>query len=410
MTTAVAAPAGTNLAKFQAIFGRDGFLAEHNVERHEEIELLGLSTVSGVDTLFLGDPGVGKTWVIELLVNLALSDMSLFTHLLAKDMSADELLGPRDIMAMKAGKIDRLMDGYAPTSNYCYWDEVFKASPPLLNPMLDLLANRVLKVGGRVVDCGQLISIFMSSNELPEREDLLAFRDRIGITKFVHPVKTPEGRRAVTDIQLTFQSDGIDTSGLDPLALGDIMAIRDEVRQVDVGDAIRQMMVDAQQKWFEAGHPPSQRRIGQMWKIIKARAWSNGRTEVVADDFMPCQHMAWNHPDDAESARNIILEFASVFTRKAARLREAMEPVVASMEELKASLNAATEDSEKDDLLRDGFRFMRQLRKMRGEAGQQIKEGQDQGQDVSEIEAVLSDINRSYDWAQKALAGMEDED
>src|SRR5947209_212178 len=157
------------LYKYADIFGPDGFLNKHNVERREEIELLGLSTIGGVDLLFLGDPGVGKTWVSELLVNECLVDMSLFTHLLAKDMSADELLGPRDIMAMKSGKIARLMDGYAPTANFCYWDEVFKASPPLLNPMLDLLANRLLKVGGQVVDCSHLITILMSSNDLPDR-------------------------------------------------------------------------------------------------------------------------------------------------------------------------------------------------------------------------------------------------
>ncbi len=321
------------------MFRLSGFLRRYNIERNEEIELLGLSTISGVDTLFLGDPGVGKTWAIELLVEHCLTDMELFSILLAKDMSADEVLGPRDIMAMKQGRISRLMDGYMPLANYAYLDEVFKASPPLLNPLLDIMANRVLKVGGQVHELRQLITILMSSNELPDREDLQAFRDRIGITKFVHPVRSPDGRRAVTDIQLEYQAsaDQVDTTGLNPLSLDDIHAIRAEVRQIEVGDAIRQIMVDMQQKWTEAGHPPSQRRVGQMWKIVKARAWANGRNEVVADDFLPVQHMAWNHPDDAGSAREIVLEFASVFTRKAQRLREALEPVLAELESLRIS-------------------------------------------------------------------------
>jgi MoxR-like ATPase len=398
----------TLLDKYGSIFGPDGFLEANNVERKEAIELLGLAFVSGVDTLFLGDPGVGKTWLIELLVDHCITNAQLFNHLLAKDMSADEVLGPRDIMAMKAGKIARLTAGYAPSANFAYLDEVFKASPPLLNPLLDLLANRVVKVGGQVMDCSQLITILMSSNELPDREDLLAFRDRIGVTYNVQPVRTPDGRRAVTDIQLDFQANGLDTSTVQPLTLDEVQAIRAEVKLVKVNDVIRQVMVDAQQKWTEAGHPPSQRRIGQMWKIVKARAWANGRSEVVTDDFLPCQHMAWNHPDDAASAREIILEFASVYTRKAQRLREAMEPVQADMEALRTKLEAATDESEKDDLMSDGFKFMRQLRKLRGDTRTQIKDGEKQGQDTTLLNEVHSDINRLYEWAEKALAGDEE--
>jgi MoxR-like ATPase len=398
----------TLLDKYGSIFGPDGFLEANNVERKEAIELLGLAFVSGVDTLFLGDPGVGKTWLIELLVDHCITNAQLFNHLLAKDMSADEVLGPRDIMAMKAGKIARLTAGYAPSANFAYLDEVFKASPPLLNPLLDLLANRVVKVGGQVMDCSQLITILMSSNELPDREDLLAFRDRIGVTYNVQPVRTPDGRRAVTDIQLDFQANGLDTSTVQPLTLDEVQAIRAEVKLVKVNDVIRQVMVDAQQKWTEAGHPPSQRRIGQMWKIVKARAWANGRSEVVTDDFLPCQHMAWNHPDDAASAREIILEFASVYTRKAQRLREAMEPVQADMEALRTKLEAATDESEKDDLMSDGFKFMRQLRKLRVDTRTQIKDGEKQGQDTTLLNEVHSDINRLYEWAEKALAGEEE--
>lgn len=407
MVTAIGVT-GTLLDRYNRIFGADGFLRSQNVERNEETELLGYATIAGVDPLFLGDPGTGKTWLIELLVNYCLSDMSLFTHLFAKDQSADEVLGPRDVVAMKSGKIARLMDGYAPEANYCYWDEVFKASPPMLNPMLDLLANRVLKVGGNVVDCGQLITIMMSSNELPDREDLLAFRDRIGITKFVRPVRTPEGLRAVTDIQLAFQSDGLDTSGVVPLTLDDIKAIRAEVQQVQVSDAIRDVMTQAELKWSEAGHPVSQRRKGQMWKVIKTRAWANGRMEAVVDDFLPVQHMAWNHPDDAASAREIVLEFASVFTRKAARLREAMEPVVAELEKLRAQAEKADTGDEYDQLMNSGFGFIRQLKRLAREADDQIAEGKQQGQDTTEVQSVLADIRKAHEWAEDALTGIEE--
>jgi MoxR-like ATPase len=395
----------TLVQRYQTIFGADGFLDRHNIDRREEIELLGLATISGVDMLLLGDPGVGKTWMIELLVNECLTESALFSHLLAKDQSADEVLGPRDIMAMKEGKIARLTAGYLPEANYAYLDEVFKASPPMLNPLLDLLANRILKTGGVVQDCKQLLAILMSSNELPDREDLAAFRNRIGITKIVKEVRSPEDRRAVTDIQLDFQSEGIDTTGLEPLSLEEIYAIREEVRTVKVPDAIRDTMVNAQAKWLEASHPPSQRRIGQMWKVIKARAWSNERTTVASDDLLPCQHMAWDRPDDIDSARNVILEFASRFTRKATELREAFEPINLEMEELKSNLEGAGTEEEKDELMDSGWKLMRNLRKLRKNSATAIADGKKQGQDVTMLEGVAAQIATALEWAETALTG-----
>lgn len=384
------------------------FLQANNVERNEDIELMILSILAKVDGLFLGEPGTGKTYMIELLVNQCLVDMKLFTHLFAKDQSADEVLGPRDVMAMKQGLIARLSDGYLPNANVGYADEIFKASPPMLNPLLDLYANRVLKTGGKVRDCSQLLAIIASSNELPEREDLMAFRDRIGFTKFVAAVRTPEGRRAVTDLQLDQQSNGIDTTGLSPLTLGEVQAACDQVRQVLVPDAIREMMTTAEQKWAENGHAPSKRRVGQMWRMVKAHAYLNGRTTVVADDLIVCQHMAWNHPDHAASAREVIMEFASVFTRHANRLREAMEPIVHDMEELKTQLNNAQDEEEKDKILTPAYKLMRQLRGLRKEAGEQIKTGKESGQDTSMLETVLTEVERSYTWAEKALTGTEE--
>ena len=394
--------------RYQDIFGSEGFLNKYNVERVEEIDLLGLATISGIDLLFLGDPGVGKTWAIELLVNHGLTGMNLFNHLLAKDQSAAELLGPKDVMAMTQGVEARMTKGYLPEANYAYLDEVFKASPPMLNPLLDIGANRKLKVGGKVIDCSQLLSIFMSSNELPDREDLAAFRDRIAITKFVQPVRTPEGRRAVTDIQLAYDENNrqVDTTGLNPLSLDDIYAIRAEVAQVQMPDAIRNLMSDIEQACLEAGHPISQRRKRDILRVVKARAWTQGRGSVVADDFLPAQHMDWNLPDHAASGRQIILDRASVFMRKASRLKEAMEPVAAALEELRVKLQATTSESDRDDLIDNGggFRFLRQLKRLSREGQDQIAEGQAQGQDTAMIAEVVAEIDRAHEWAENMLA------
>jgi MoxR-like ATPase len=158
-----------------------GLLATYNVEREEEIEILGDCLISGNDPLFLGPPGVGKTHILELLM-MCVKGTGLeefFDILLAKDMSSDDVLGVRSLPAMKAGRVERIMDGMLPRARFATLDEIFKASPPLQNSLLDILARRKLKIGGVVYNCAQLLLILMASNEYPSREDLGAFKDRI---------------------------------------------------------------------------------------------------------------------------------------------------------------------------------------------------------------------------------------
>lgn len=77
--------------------------------------------------------------------------------------------------------------------------------------------------------------------------------------------------------------------------------------------------------------------------MVKAQVCRNSRAEVIANDFLPCQHMTRNHPDDADSARPVVSAFVSVFTRKAQLATEAMEPVAHQMEELRTKPEDASE-------------------------------------------------------------------
>jgi MoxR-like ATPase len=404
----------TNLvSRHDEIFNRkDGFLARYNVEREEQIELLGISLVSGLDPLFLGDPGTGKTWMIELLLKLldGASDEDFFNTLVFKETPADDLLGMRSLPGMKAGRIERLMDGYLPTAVVAYLDEIFKASPTLVNSMLDLFANRTLKVGKTIHDCSQLLCIFASSNELPDREDMLPFRDRFGVTNFVPPVRTPEGRKAVMRIQDEFQSGGgaIDLSGAPKLTLDEVAEIRAEVMGIHMPDPVKEILATCMERWEGKGFLPSMRRQGQMIRGLKARAWTQNRDHVTTDDLILLQHMAWNHPDNAGDAREVVLEFANVFARKGASMREALEPITAELDRIKGEIqNAGGEPSE--DHMTAAFTVMRNLRRMKRDAKQEIENGKTAGHDTADLERVLDDVNRAFQWVETTITGADED-
>ena len=407
-TNVVPIPATSDL--LERYNGIREFLRTYNIERDEEVDLLLMSMISGVDLLFLGDPGVGKTWAIELLTEHCITGASLFTHLCAKDQSAGEILGERDPMALKQGQVARIIAGMLPTANFAYLDEIFKSSPPMLNPLLDVYAKRQLKVGGKTIDCSQLISIFSSSNELPEREDLQAFRDRIAITKFVQPVRSPEGRRAVSLIQLGVDSTGIDTTNLKPLTLDEIHAIKRQVTQVQVTDAVLDTMGEIEQQCFEAKHPISQRRKGAIWRMVKAHAWARGGDFVRPDDFMVAAHMLWNHASDVESANNIVLKYANRFMQRAKALKEELEPVMSEMDKLKLEIDAAQSREDKLKVQQTGYHFVSDLEGLKDKARDYIKEGEYEGQDVRDLKEALAEIRRATKWTQGVLFGTDNDD
>ncbi len=400
------------VSRYGEIFNRDdGFLSRYNIERGDEIELLGLSLISGIDPLFLGDPGTGKTWMIELLLLLleGASDDDLFSTLVFKETPADDLLGPRSLPAMKAGKIERMMDGFLPRAKLAYLDEIFKASPTLVNSLLDIMANRKLKVGADIHDISQLLCIFASSNELPDREDMLPFRDRFGLTKFVAPVRTPEGRKAVMGIQDSFQASAksIDLTDAPALTLDEVQTIRSEVRSIEIPDAVFETLNKAQERWEQAGFPPSQRRVGQMLLAMKARAWTRGDGSANTDDIIVTQHQAWSHPDHAKPAHDIVLEFANVFARKAARMQTALEPVLATLGEVRKQVGDSPGEPT-DEQMETAFTVMKDLRRIRKEARNEIENGKRQGHDTADLENVLSEVSRAHDWVTKTFSG-EDE-
>jgi MoxR-like ATPase len=400
--------------KFQDIFGKDGFLRAYNIERDEQIDSVGLSLIAGLDPLYLGPPGTGKTWMLEgtmRCIDTNGQDNALFSTLVFKETPADDVLGPRSLVAMKADKIERLMDGYLPTAIVAYVDEFFKASPTLANSLLDIMANRVLKVGSTVHDASQLLCMFASSNELPDREDLQPVRDRFGLTMFVPPVKSPEGRGRVMRIQDEFQANArqiAPATQVPKLTLDELRTIRAEVRAVEVPDVIFENLTTAQERWAQKGIEPSQRRVGQIILAIKARAWARGEGGASTDDIIVAQHMAWNHPDHIDDAREVVMEFANVFARKAARMKQNMEPILTELSNVQQAVNESGGEPD-DEALQAAYKVMRDLKRVEKEAKQEADKGRAAGHDVTELESINAECTRATDWLQKTLIGGEDE-
>lgn len=389
---------------FQSIFFPDGYIDQFTVERTELAEDIGYCILAKQHVLLLGEPGVAKSYTLDLVVECMKDDPTLevFSLLLQKDTPTDELMGPRDIMALKDNRIVRAVDGFVPTCHFAYLDEFFKCSPASLNSLLKVLNERIYKNDGQWHD-SPLVSGLLASNELPEREDLAAIRDRIPATHVVQNVRTPDGRKRVMEIMAKRQTDGMPAAP--SLTLDDLAKMHAEVNQVDFTHAALEALDKAWEKWAQANHNPSARRIGQMIQKSKARAWAHGRTEVGTADLIICQHMAWNDPEHKDSARTIIQEFASEYTRKALEFKQGLEPILTTIDELKSKLAS---DPNAD--MSGAFKAMRDLRRIAREVKTAIQEGEQTGQDVSDLTALADRLENARKDAESAFTGADEDD
>ncbi|USH05683.1 AAA family ATPase [Grimontia kaedaensis] len=309
-------------------------------ERENTIRLCLLAALSGESVFLLGPPGIAKSYIAKRLIE-AFDDSRFFEYLMTRFSTPEEVFGPLSIQELKDnGKYVRLTDGYLPTADVVFLDEIWKAGPAILNTLLTVVNERVFRNGSEVLPVPMRLLV-TASNELPEpNSGLDALYDRMLVRIFVNRIQEKSNfKRLLTG-----------DSGEAEISIGSDISIKAHEyeqwqRQIDnvslsddVFEKIYALKMLLEREAEEEGNNfPSEelyisdRRWKKAVRLLKASAFFNGRNDVNPVDLLLLQECLWHSPE----SRNVVTDV----------MRRFAQEICFSQQEALAIANEANEDS-----------------------------------------------------------------
>ena len=283
-------------------------------EKETEISLSLLAALAGESIILLGPPGVAKSMVARQLKN-AFRDAHSFEYLMSRFSTPDEIFGPVSIQKLKSSDTyERAVDGYLPTADVVFLDEIWKAGPAIQNTLLTVINEKIFRNGNREMHL-PLKLLVAASNELPAKgEGLEALWDRFVIRIESRPIKMEKNFRAMllgdeghtdltdhTDLKISSEeyeqwSKAIDKIGVKEEVLDAISSIRKSLRAVNVDEAAERRNIYV-----------SDRRWKNIVRLLRTSAFMQDREEVAVCDLLPIYHCLWQEPEERDAIRQIVI-------------------------------------------------------------------------------------------------------
>ena len=338
-------------------------------EKNTEISLSLLAALAGESVILLGPPGVAKSMVARQL-KTAFRDAQNFEYLMSRFSTPDEIFGPVSIQKLKTSDTyERAVEGYLPTADVVFLDEIWKAGPAIQNTLLTVINEKIFRNGNREMHL-PLKLLVAASNELPAKgEGLEALWDRFVIRIESRPIKLEKNFRAMlleshadfsrstrvlghadfadnadfsgsmgksgstdfsgsmgksgstdfSDLKITAEeyaewAEKICKIGVKEEVLDAISAIRKSLRAVNVDEAAERRNIYV-----------SDRRWKNIVRLLRTSAFMQDREEVDICDLLPIYHCLWQEPEERDAIRSIVIRaLFSPFAEKLVEMKNAL--------------------------------------------------------------------------------------
>ena len=296
-------------------------------ERSDAINALLLSIVTKQNILLVGPPGTAKTQLARALV-AHIENANFFYCLMTKFTQPDDLFGPVDIVALSKGEYRRLTNGRIQDANVAFLDEIFKASPAILNSLLTILNERLYNLDGRITPLPNLITVITASNELPEEnENLDALYDRILLRVTTDYVKNPKNF-----VDLVLGAD--EYQPRTTITLDEINSLHKALSNVQLSENTIETLLKIKKELENEGIIASDRRYKQAVKVVKANALLRGARTTSVADLVVLRYILWDEPEQISTVTNIVLKHADPISQKITEIFEILNDFEKQVDQL----------------------------------------------------------------------------
>jgi len=356
-------------------------------ERDEVIDLILTALLSKRHVVMLGAPGIAKTAVAEQLAK-RITGMSYFYRLLTKATAPDELFGPVSVSALKADSYRRNVTGKMPEAHLAVADEVFKSNSVCLNSMLRVINERRYENDGQVIDC-PLMTLIGASNEMPQGEELAALWDRLHLRIVVEDIKDDANFIAL----IAGEGGGAGKFEAAPsatIALDELKTAQAEVEAVQFSADLAAEVGKLRRELAAEGITASPRRWKEAVRIVKAKAWLDGRAEARAEDLEVFANLLWHDLSSRAKVATEVLKRTNPLRQQALEFSDMAASVV-------AAVTSATDRGEA------ALEARKKLGGLKKAISATMAKAQADGRDTARLAAVLADVEAKGKEIGKAL-------
>ena len=340
-------------------------------EKDTELNLSLLAALAGQSILLLGPPGVAKSMVARRL-KYAFAEARSFEYLMSRFSTPDEIFGPVSISKLKeSDRYERATEGYRPSADVVFLDEIWKAGPAIQNTLLTVINEKTYLNGATQMKL-PLKLLIAASNELPtEGEGLEAIFDRFIVRVLSKPIAdekafykmvvgngSEENRRNDREESIFGDEDAFK----DAFSSAEFAEIQKAIDAISVPMQVLQAITKIRKGLKDVKIPSqdvhreiyvSDRRWKNIVRLLKTSALLHDRKEVALSDLQIAVHCLWSEPDEIAPIGEIVAK--AIFSEYLERLDEMQNAIDFGMNvrRVKDSLEKAHErgDHRDDDLI-----------------------------------------------------------